>query len=867
MRQFVALVFLWGCADRTEIVVGVATDLKARGQIDLVTFTALRGGAPIIDHQWDLSDKPAGRYELPGSFGLFSPDGSEVGVELQVKGFKGTTLVTERDSLLRLVQGRTLFMRMGIVGDCGNLSRPSCASSETCVEGVCRPTEIAGARLPNFRAELVDHVACDSGTQWAISSTGELMPPISPGAECAADEFCQEGTCLKLLANEDGSLGQALWTDVPSGTTLAMRAVWGTPDGQDVFSVGDRGTILHLSGGLPMAAGAFAAEMSGTTENLYAVWGTSAADVWAAGNGGTLLHRDASGWKSVASPTVARLEGLYALAPDDAWAVGRLDTMTPIVLHWAGAAWAKVALPRVDDLRAIWAAGPADVWAAGHHGNLVHWDGMAFSAATAPMGDYEGVGGYGSEVFAVGRQGLIVHNGMQEDSGVSVDLFHVFASAGGDVFAVGDYGVILHRENGAWVRQPARTDQPLFGVWGSIGGDLFASGRDGVLLHNTGVPAPCVVDNIAGTLCAGHYACADATNCRTTCATDTDCQDGYFCAPNGDCRARRAQGAYCDDIAGSDCKENGCRVCGTGFFCTDHVCCDQSPAACNGCMQCTAPSGTCAPRPFGATSAACEVMAGGCVQPVCNGAGGCGNTGDACGSACTGTPASVVLSECVSGMCTAASPMPCPSPYCGFGPTQNPNTCPINIEAGCTSDTNCLNTTTTHYCDGNFTCHLYRQKGEPCNPNSPKHCAAPPCNECAPGLTCADGVCCDAACTGQCQACDLPGKAGTCSTVTSGPPHGMRPACRGSGACEGFCDGTSASTCADSANECAAAVCGSADTLLQAATCSAAACPSPSPSPCAPFACAHGACLTHCAGNADCASTTPTCDVPTGTCH
>ena len=51
--------------------------------------------------------------------------------------------------------------------------------------------------------------------------------------------------------------------------------------------------------------------------------------------------------------------------------------------------------------------------------------------------------------------------------------------------------------------------------------------------------------------------------------------------------------------------------------------------------------------------------------------------------------------------------------------------------------------------------------------------------QCASGL-CVDKVCCNVACAGQCQACDIAPSRGTCSPVASGPPHGSRAACGGS---------------------------------------------------------------------------------------
>nr|MDQ3033265.1 hypothetical protein [Myxococcota bacterium] len=81
-------------------------------------------------------------------------------------------------------------------------------------------------------------------------------------------------------------------------------------------------------------------------------------------------------------------------------------------------------------------------------------------------------------------------------------------------------------------------------------------------------------------------------------------------------------------------------------------------------------------------------------------------------------------------------------------------------------------------------CEIERVVGTPCATGS----------ECLSGL-CADGVCCDRACEGQCEACDLPSSAGTCAIVT-GAPRGARPACAGTAPCAGACDGAMRTACA-----------------------------------------------------------------------
>jgi len=70
-----------------------------------------------------------------------------------------------------------------------------------------------------------------------------------------------------------------------SGTTNTLYGVWGS-SGSNMFAVGDGGTILSYNNGL----GRWSAMSSGTTNTLYGVWGSSPTDVFVVGNGGTILH-------------------------------------------------------------------------------------------------------------------------------------------------------------------------------------------------------------------------------------------------------------------------------------------------------------------------------------------------------------------------------------------------------------------------------------------------------------------------------------------------------------------------------------------------------------------------------------------------
>lgn len=62
-------------------------------------------------------------------------------------------------------------------------------------------------------------------------------------------------------------------------------------------------------------------------------------------------------------------------------------------------------------------------------------------------------------------------------------LQSVWGSSGSDVFAVGRNGTILHYNGTSWSPMKSSTTQWLHGVWGSSGSDVFAVGSGGTILH------------------------------------------------------------------------------------------------------------------------------------------------------------------------------------------------------------------------------------------------------------------------------------------------------------------------------------------------------------------------------------------------
>lgn len=143
--------------------------------------------------------------------------------------------------------------------------------------------------------------------------------------------------------------------------------------GERAWAVGEAGTIIAYDGQ------AWSQVRNGGPD-LHAI--AAAGDrLWVVGDDGTILSADVaagSTWSTVASDTTADLRGVWAIAPDDVWAVGNA-----VILHYDGAAW-SVHTPDTAtgaELEAVWGRAHDDVWAvgAGFDGHVLHWDGATWN--------------------------------------------------------------------------------------------------------------------------------------------------------------------------------------------------------------------------------------------------------------------------------------------------------------------------------------------------------------------------------------------------------------------------------------------------------------------------------------------------------
>jgi hypothetical protein len=189
-------------------------------------------------------------------------------------------------------------------------------------------------------------------------------------------------------------------TDV-AVSTADLLDVWAS--GNEAFAVGAYGTIVHVSGTT------LATMASGTTEELYGVWGASATDVFAVGTNGTILHYDGTSWSSM--DTGGFDDYLTCVTGSSSTNVYTLGSRG-FLLHYDGTSWESVPNPIGSSQSKIWMSGPKDLFAFSYSA-IFHFDGTSWVSFPfiSYMSLYNIAGSGPTNVFAVGYGNTILRYG------------------------------------------------------------------------------------------------------------------------------------------------------------------------------------------------------------------------------------------------------------------------------------------------------------------------------------------------------------------------------------------------------------------------------------------------------------------------
>jgi hypothetical protein len=233
----------------------------------------------------------------------------------------------------------TSWANIGLVTSTGPLLSVSTSSA-----GVNDSWSVTGPTVLNWNGTGWNTLALDTNT---TPLTSILAP--EPGHAFAVGNA---GTVLECV------LATTACTASAAGTA-DLTSVWGL-EATSLWTVGKGGVIYSYDGA------SWSAETGSGTSDLYAVSGSDDIDLWAVGD--AILHSDGSGtWTKDPFKPPGTLHGVYAAAPNEAWAVGKGG----IILAWDGKSWKSTTSPTTNDLYAVWGANEHQIWAVGANNTVL----------------------------------------------------------------------------------------------------------------------------------------------------------------------------------------------------------------------------------------------------------------------------------------------------------------------------------------------------------------------------------------------------------------------------------------------------------------------------------------------------------------
>jgi hypothetical protein len=270
----------------------------------------------------------------------------------------------------------------------------------------------------------------------------------------------------------------ALWEQVDAGTVNYNAVAGSAPE--NVFIVGDQGTILHWDGI------ALAPEASGTTANLRGVAVVDETLAYAVGEQGTVLCRQEGAWAVAPPVTTAVLNGVWA---DSSYAIAVGEQGT--ILHSAQAAWDQVANARTDNYYAVTDSAEG-ITIVGALGILVRIDPATGAIRdTLTVAGYtkvlSGAARYGSMTFLVGADGGFFYHQSGSTTrilGLPQKFLRAISIVDGAVWIVGHEGLVA---TGAIDAKPTLVSTPddrwLLGVYAASATDVWVVGRSGLIMR------------------------------------------------------------------------------------------------------------------------------------------------------------------------------------------------------------------------------------------------------------------------------------------------------------------------------------------------------------------------------------------------
>lgn len=276
---------------------------------------------------------------------------------------------------------------------------------------------------------------------WIVGANGVILRHL--------DGVTTRLTCAALTSNLNGVFGAA-------------------PD--DVWITGDKGLLLHWDGS------ALRRVASGTVEDLSRIWGNSWNDVWILARDGVLRSDGFAVSRSLSATPIwsasRHIGAVWGLSAADVWAVGALLTdqngypVLSFSQRWQGTQWGAGPASRYGNLTGVWGSASDEVWIAGTmqshagaYGMVLRWDGKQLSF---PMWNLGGSGSSINGIWGARRDRVwAVGSGTYWWDGVTwsqvmlptqAELYDVAGHGQDEIWAVGANGTVLRGDGTTWIQ-------------------------------------------------------------------------------------------------------------------------------------------------------------------------------------------------------------------------------------------------------------------------------------------------------------------------------------------------------------------------------------------------------------------------------
>jgi hypothetical protein len=321
----------------------------------------------------------------------------------------------------------------------------------------------------------------------ALPEMGNADTRVPDSREAGIDNAVETGP---VVSDGTGACTVDGWCWVyplPHGNTL--RAIWGA-SASDIWAVGDGGTLMHWDGVR------WSTTLGDTRQRWFALWGSSATDVWVVGLAGAIQRFNGTAWQTVAIGTTEGLTSIWGTGTGTVF-VG-VDKTGGIWRSDNGGAFTQTLSNRY--VAAIHGSAANDVWSVGR-GSTIHWDGSKWSdiavwdRSTAwPLMTDVLVNGP-NDVWATCED--CADHVFHYDGGIewkpvklplSIPLLTIagVGAGGSEMWVAGRGGALRWTAASGWVAESGiERDTALTSIWAAVPGEPWAVTTSGGILHRT----------------------------------------------------------------------------------------------------------------------------------------------------------------------------------------------------------------------------------------------------------------------------------------------------------------------------------------------------------------------------------------------